>query len=329
MNQKILQRIIIGLISFILFVGIILVIIDYKDPKFDAIAYLSGWSTFVLAILTAIYVITTSGQLNIMKKQLDEMRKERELQCQPLPWFEQIKFYIIKPKLFYSPPEKLHKFLSKYDIGFTLKNIGTFPAICIDISSRIEIPRDNDFIFIDTISKRIDALEEKANYPPDGSLNKSFSFTEDASTIGKVLEALRDNNIEKYPRIMIRILYKNVLGGCFILFNEYVIYPKDENQDSVMKNWLSEIKAFNIKYKNEIDQLTEIRNYNREKWDILFEELKSQIACTLVGEDEIELSVFPIPNSLKVVPISYEDYKSILSDVSYGKIIPWKGVICK
>ena len=88
--NKVEKKLLIILYILVLF-GIFIFIYSLVNPEIDAILYISGFSTFIIAILTILYVHTNSNQLNIMKLQLDEMMNDRILQNQPLPWIVQKK----------------------------------------------------------------------------------------------------------------------------------------------------------------------------------------------------------------------------------------------
>ena len=328
MNLKNRQRVLLGLLILLLVFGIFSVIYSLINHEFDAITYLSGCSTFVIALLTVVYVLTISKQLDIMAGQLEEMKRDHELQNQPLPWIYLVKVFVEMPRFFFSPPAlpvNQYNAQSRYRVKFTLKNIGRFPGVCIDVSSRIAIPQGDKYSYLGTTSVRIDTLEEKQIYPYDKKSQDSFLFTKDHE--GALLKALRENDLQKYPHLLFRVLYKNVLGGCFALYNEYRLYPENSEQDLILKNWLSQITSFRIQYKKELDSLNTLRNSNSDRWEELFVQVKTQFADSLNGED-IKLRPWPIPGTFRVKPISSEEYVQAIANISYGILLPSTVVGC-
>ena len=331
MSLKFLARTLIGLFVLSILFAIALVIAKVVNPKFDSIIYISGLSTFSVSILTILYVYNTSVQLNVMNKQLEEMKLQRELQYQqleemkieresqhqPLPWIREINMNVERPRLFYYPLGEEHSMQCRYSCDVTIKNIGMYPSIYNDISAWIIIPEsENNPIILDTVSERIDTLEEKQVFPlnyEDGKIH--FLFSND--TDGKFLKILIDSN-NKNPILQMQILFKNSLGGCFVLSNSYSLSIPDE-KDSIFKTCLSLIKTFPIMHSQELDALIRLRKDKIEKWDKLFNKLQEKLACSIEdGIEEFKLEVIPIPSAFKLKSISTKGYAEIASKISYG-----------
>lgn len=310
------RRGLIGVLILLLALGVFSIVYSVINPERDIMNYISGSATFVIALLTIVYVYVTSKQLEIMSGQLNEMKVERQVQSQPLPWLYGISFKMDKPRFFYSPPGDSYTGQSRYWVNYKVKNVGTSPAVCVDVSARMEVLGDES-MNLESTAENISTMEEKQIFPDDVSEDASFLFSGDSK--GAVISALRENDVRKYPIVHCRVLYRNILGGCFVALCDYRIYPKDEDseQDSVLSNWLSEITAFNIKYKDDLEELKRLRKANREKWDEVFDGVKSRFAESVKGEG-IDMESWPIPGSFKVKSISEEDYAIIIGDVHYG-----------
>ncbi len=152
MKIKNSQKILLGFFILIAALGIYFFIRSLASPTADFISSLSGASTFILALLTLAYVYITSKQLDVMAQQLNETKRDRELQNQPLPWINKVEICIEKPRVFYSPPEKNpYRTLARYFVYFNIKNAGSFPAISIDITASIMIPHNNNEIVLNAI----------------------------------------------------------------------------------------------------------------------------------------------------------------------------------
>jgi hypothetical protein len=245
MKNKIYQWVLIGLFVLLLALGIFSFVYSAVEQKYDLISSISAAGTFVIALLTLAYVYITSRQLDVMNEQIIENRKDRELQSQPLPWMTSFGVSIEKPKFYYSPPQKSHRTLSRYFAIFRIKNVGGCPAVSVDISAVLEIPTGDSTKYFTATSERIETLEEKLTYPLENNQFYDILFSGDVK--GEFLTAIREKNPLKLPKISIRILYRNILGGCFKISNRYIIYAKTEDQDSIISDWLSSITSFNIK----------------------------------------------------------------------------------
>lgn len=316
MNLSTLKKTLIGLFILIVLIAIILVIVNIRDSNFDAITYISGLSTFSVSILTLLYVYTTSAQLSVMNKQLEEMKKERELQHQPLPWISKVKVRIEPPKLFFSPPENEHSVQSRYFCSVIVKNVGTYPSICNDISAQLIIPQNNEEpMLLGSTSIRINTLEEKQIYPSCDDEKSSFLFAADNE--GKFFEALL-SDIMEHPVINLRILFKNTSGGYFIAYSSYALAIPEE-KEPVIKTFFATIKTFPIKYSHELNRLQQLKEDRSDKWYELFSKLNEELACSDEKEiEELDLNVVPIPDSFIVKDITNEEYDNMASMLSYG-----------
>ena len=102
----------------------------------------AGLATVALVLVTAAYVYvtsgllrTTQGQLGAMEAQLEELRRNRQLQVQPLPHVSQISCQAMVPyfRTDVGDPGYRGPFLAF--IGeFTLQNVGNGPAMSLDYS---------------------------------------------------------------------------------------------------------------------------------------------------------------------------------------------------
>ena len=145
---------------------------------------------------------------------------------------------------------------------------------------------------LDAISVRVDTLEGKQTYPYGDKFKERFLFATDSD--GALLETLIENNLQKYSYLLFRVLYKNILSGCFALYNAYLLYLGSAEQNSTIKNWLSQITLFFIQYKNELDSLSTLKDSNCKRWKKLFEQVKVQFVDTLMGGENIRLHPCPL-----------------------------------
>jgi len=291
---------------------VVLVIINFIIKEFDIVTYLTGISSFVIAILTVFYVLTTSNQLDVMSNQLIEMKKDRELQNQPLPWLENIFLEIEAPRLYYSPPEKRHSFISRYNVFLDLENLSDCPAISIDISSKLIFKKaDNQDVLTSTF-ERVDTLAGNQKYPKNDKDKKiDFLFPGDNSC--DLFTILRDS-IET-PLLKIDITYRNILGACFLIENEYQLFQHEDDEDIINK-WHTDIVSFPTKEKEKIEKLVQLKKSNDSQWDKLFASIKSSYKYK---QAKVTLKAYSLSGSFKIKTLSIEDYEERIKNIYYSR----------
>jgi hypothetical protein len=324
MSIKPRQIVLVVFFLLILLIFVFSYIYSKDNSNRDFIATLSGTATVIVALLTLSYVYITSRQLDIMQKQLEENKKDRELSNQPLPWINDIKFYLEKPEFYYNPPQKEYSFQSRYFACFHLKNVGTSPAVVVDVSASLLVKNKNQKTTFSTAAIRVETLEEKQIYPHnEDEEDNNLMFAGDKK--GIVLDALREANMENFPELHVTVLFRNVLGGCFLVNNIYRLYPKDKDQDSVFSNWLTLISSFTIKYKKELEMLPSLLAKDITQWSIVSEKVRQDLKQSLLGNDDMkknEVDLWSIPNSLNITPIDKKEYQKETNNFYYGRKLP-------
>jgi len=250
------------------------------------------------------------------------MRRERELQNQPLPWITKIKVIIEKPQLFLSGPNSLN-FHSRYIISLQLKNIGNHPAVCIDIGSKLSLFSDKEKIEYSTVYERIDTLEEKQE-----SLEDSISFLFPSDQSGNLIKNILSQKTNNYPILEIDMFYKNIIGGCFLIKNKYKLYPKISREDhslildeSILKNWIGLIRSIPAQFEKDITNLEgSIKDckFVYDKDDDKPRNVDKYIEANLIG-DNIELVPDPIPGELTINPLSSYEYENLILKTRYSR----------
>lgn len=299
------------------------------NPSFDVFTCLSGLSSFFVAILTVLYVSVTSSQLDLMSKQLDEMKKDRELQTQPFPLILNAEMILERPLIYAKPREPKYRALSRSRINIVLKNIGSSPAVCIDTICILTIPSDEKIIVSEGIPNRINILEENCKFPSDDVQYFGCMFTDDfdrallksimESTFLKKRTFHEESLFLKNPRLTVRILYKNILGASFVLHNEYIICEESyEDQDPIFKNWLSQLMSFKVNFGDELNKLELTKAFSTE-WCILLGQMNDRFQKPLQGDVAEGLSLMPIAGSFSIKPISEEEYNKATDNIFYVK----------
>lgn len=279
--------------------------------------YLAGASTFVVAILTLFYVLTTNKQLHVTSRQLEEMKRSRELQNQPFPWIESIEFYIEKPRLYFSPPRN-HEILARQHCLLRIKNIGSCPAISIHIEARIIVPKSKgENTILKPATNRIDILEEKSIYPPK---NKKMSFMFNENIQALLLNNLLENKIKLFPVLEISIIFRNIAGAIFQAKEHYLLYPK-EKHNSAYKQWLSILSSFPIENKELIDRLDELKAAPLSDWRKHFTIIENKLS-RIIGKKDLFLDPWPLPFGFELKQLSTEQYQHLIKNTSYSIKIP-------
>ncbi|WP_459195763.1 hypothetical protein [Wukongibacter baidiensis] len=291
---------------FLALIGSIIVsmIINKDNANFDVAIFISSVSALTMTALTIIYVLTTFNQLIVMKKQLKEMKNDRELQTQPMPWITDIDLMIEKPKMFFYPFRKV-TINSRFHLRLKLKNIGSSPGIGINISAMIYFPNEEEVKTFSCPSHIVDLLEvDQITFNDEKHL--IFGFEPDTDC--ELFKVLRKGNTPYYPRIIITTVYRNILGGCFSTINNYILHQQNMKQIDTISDWHTKIVSLPITYQNEIEQINNSFNkLPKNEWNQLYYKLKEKLSPSFIGENLI-LSATSIPGKFSVEAISIDEY---------------------
>ncbi len=282
-------------------------------PDFGFINALSGLSSLFVAVLTVVYVYVTTNQLEVMKKQLAEIKLEREMQNQPMPWFEGVTLKVERPEFIYNSEEKTQEYSSDYTLGLIIKNVGHSPLICADVTAKLSITDGDEEFKLETNDLRINILEEKCLTKEGDTV---FRFKDDLD--GRLLEALLKGRAA-IPVLKLRIIYKSIMGGCFSIYSSYEL-SIDQEEDTI-KDWVMNLKTFSIFFKSELDDIGNLEAGNNEKWDEKFLTLQKSAEERHSGQDEsVRIQAQLITDSFVANQISNSEYNSHLKRL--GKKIP-------
>lgn len=320
MKTKLIARILIVITIFLLVLLACFSLIKYKNPSFDFITYLSGSSSFIIVIVTVLYVYTTSKQLEVMHNQLLEMKTERELQGQPLLCLNDIRISIKQPGYSYSYCVS-QSYTSVYTLKAELKNIADAPAVCVDLSASIEIKNEDVVSYLDSPSLRFDSIESKSRI----SENELLVYVDD--TKGLLFEALRQKDLTFSPTLIVKILYRNITGGYFLYSNQYHIIMGIENEE-IMKNWHTKIVSFPVKYKDRVEKIDNYFEKDMDKWELEAGKLKTEIESESDKHKDVDLYLCPIPSEYSIRKITLNEYSKLTENIKYGKQFN-KTTICR
>ncbi len=175
-------------------------------------------------------LLLTALTATIFFRQLGVMRKQLELQNQPLPSFELSRVAVEKPRFTYVSLTKEYEFSSACAVNFFLKNIGNAPAISIHVSAAVGSLTNET---VQTSSRIVNTLGENETYPMEGVDEFLYLPSDTKLTL---LNGLLLSRPENPPSLEVHVFYKNVLGGCFCLENAYQLRVESGPQDGILRH---------------------------------------------------------------------------------------------
>lgn len=304
-EMKSTQRMVSIVAKLLIIIMVSLVIYRFYDNDFDVFASLSGVAAIAVAYLTIAYVSTTSHQLNVMRQQLLEIKKSRELTDQPLPIVKIKKMHLKKPSFYYTPPTGEYSWQSIAHLEISVRNISNYPAVNVCIYPTIFVDEgDNQF----ALTEYAEFYDILAQEPSD----KKFIITEDVD--GKLAEALTSRN---KPKLMLKVLYKNILGSSFLsehFFDIRAGHVKKLDMETykkgneVLNNWHSKINEFESDFRNEIVAIKTLTPHKSEEWRNMFDNIKKRFVASLDGDGEFLLDTIVDSSKYNISVISNEIY---------------------
>lgn len=308
MKKMYITLIIILLFLLVVFGGCIFFSID--NPKFDFISTISGLASFFIAILTVLYVYTTSKQLEIMTHQFEEIRTDRIFREQPILNFEEEQFIIYRPKFYYTPPQDQYSFQSVYSYCANLKNLSSYPAICVDVTAELIIPKDKGSLVLETNTKRFNIISSNNSVKIHININ--------GDTIAKLYEAIRLPLAKDLPRIQVIITYKNITGGSFHCKKTNILAP-NKDDEKLIRTWHTCIVGAPVEAKEAIELMK--RAPKGEAWRKVFEASQKVFDIQLGDEKEIRIKCIDIPDKFELQLINSEKYKELTKNHSFSQYI--------
>lgn len=274
--------------------------------------------SFVLAAISVITVIINLNQnqklLEANAEQLEEMREEHRLSSQPVLVLEDGKFFLERPRLFYTPPEDSYDFISRYCYKTILKNISQVTAICIDISAELIVNREHQELRLRTASVRQNVL------PPDGEKTSDINIRFSGDNKAYLYESLRATYAKELPRLKVKVVYKNTCGGYFMQESLYMLVPHDEEGVSI-RNWHTNIISAPVEGKDVLSTLRRIPK--GEDWEKLFALAKENFDSHLAdpNKDQINIKLREIPEKYNFRAIGKTEYEKEISEHGYSKFV--------
>lgn len=305
-------------INKLVFIIVLVLIISFiavffasiKNDSISFIETVSGISSFFVAILTAIYVYTTSRQIDVANKQLIEMQQERTLKEQPLLTSINNNFYIERPSFFYSPPENKFSFQSRYYFRAKVQNVSSYPAVAVDVDAEIEANKNGKISVLKAANSRLNIIS------PNSTVEFDIMFCND--NIMQLFESLRERDADLLPKLNVSITYRNLCGGFFKVSQSMYLTNTTKYED-VLRMWHSKISSAYIEEKERINELKRISS--NEKYKELFEKIKNEFDSNLGDDKQITLECIDLPESFSLNVISKEEFESEIEKHYYGRYV--------
>ncbi len=323
--KKIIYWVLLATVSLLL-VGSFILFKQKGNNYTEFFQVLSGFATFIVAILTGAYVFTTNNQLSIMEKQLDEMSKGRELENQPFPWIENPIFKIEKPRAFYSPPRNSATIHSLYEINYKIKNIGKGVAVGVFIDPKFTVEFGSEKYENDGVPIKIEVIEEGKYFeykkPWYDNCNR-VSINTDNNHLA--LKSLAKGRVDSFPKLHMIIYYRNFIGAAFRINCTYKVMktldPGKPNDDfTILKGWLSKLTDVNIKFSTKLKQVEATYRIDKEEGRKKFKAIKNYFNG-MMEDPSPEALGFPIvliSDKYELTTITKEEYglkiKALLED---------------
>lgn len=284
---------------------------SFFDSNFSFVNTISSISSFFVAVLTVVYVYTTSKQMDYMKQQLNQMQNDHRMSEQPIVDFQELQFKIERPRLFYTPPKDKYSYLSRYHLGLKVSNVSSYPALFVDISAELIIHDKNDELGLVTTSERLNLVS--AN-----SVSESVDIMFSGDNDNYILSALRSHSTFGLPQIHIKACYKSLSGASYLLEHTYWLDILEDNID-ILKNWHTSIVSAPIEEK---EILTFLQKANTKiAQESAFDEVKERFDKKLLGEKSIDVSLIEIPQKFMLKAISDDEYSKEMDTHQYGRYI--------
>ena len=151
---------------------------------------------------------------------------------------------------------------------------------------------------------------------------------------GSLLKALTGKQ-KKAPKLLVRILFKNILGACFSCEHHFFLrighMKAFDNIDDLrtkhrtIESWFEQIRDFDINYKNEISHLKKLTPHKSEEWDTGFKEIKHRYG-EMILEDDQDIDCVVDSSLYRVKVVSEEEYTD---EINLHKFPGWDKLITK
>lgn len=313
--KRYLKILIIAVLLGLVVFSVLALILKIFYAGFDPTSYITAISLLAIAVLTIVYALMASSQLDVMKKQLSEMHETRQLESQPLTVLELSRISLEPPRVFYKPAEDDHAFHARVRIQFSLKNHTLYPSVNIAAAGVIALDGNKKkSSLMRSKPVQLDILSSNKTYPDEEHEDHpEFIFFADKED--DLLSRLQKKTAALLPVLNGRIIYRNILGACFGVDIAFRLIPAKQEDEETLKNWQALIVSFPVEYREQLEKMTALKKEKNEtQWKRQRTTLEKEIA-EKTGEEDLEISWERLPGSFKVRSVSPEEYREFNPDM--------------
>lgn len=278
------------LVYISIFCTILILILTYFYPNSSlssVVKHYNSYSSIIIMLLTLVYVLTTTRQLNVMEKQIQLMETQNNTQIQPIIEPQIGKMHLENISIFSSPDENFMKanIMSRFFVDFTMDNVGNGSALNVVIYPTIIID---------------DLIIPSPYLRPDHAHCVSHNKSNDA----KISLMMFDKGIEIASGILsdnvtleLNIFYKNVFGTGF---NETISY-RLMAYDSNAQKWKEFIDEDLDSLLHEAKKHDALKPIDEESANTISESISEILAERIDGNLDVEHYILPKSYNIKMV----------------------------
>lgn len=277
------------------------------------VPYASSWSTVVMVL---VYVFTTSRQLGVMQKQLNEMHYSRDVQVQPLIYPKEPNATIEMPQYYTGPASGFKKMelMCRLQVDFEVENLGSGPAVEIDFIPKliskswyVTLGKPNETTtLVDGLGRRIECISLREG----DSKTVSFLFSDtELKFVNSLVGHLRNY-------LSCEVVFKNALGMTFKETFNFNLSLADFGRDSeILKTCLKTAKTAEIDFGEKTREFESLKQKGR---DNDAEKILTQVRKELTARFEsckegVKLDSDMASGSFSISTISSNEYQESIN----------------
>lgn len=307
MKNENLTRVVLLLACIFLTITIILYEIFPAAKIASFASFLSATGTLGILILTAFYVVFTN-------RQIAELKKQRELQLQPLPNILITEAAIARPILVLGPTQGSIKPVVDIYFKCKIENIGNAAALQVDTIFQINgkaLERHYDELW----ARRFHAIKENDNIYFFESLREiSTDF------LNVILKSQFSGGCPKGSFFSIllhtKILYRNILGTPFILTLDNLIRA-DEKHKKTLATWVGIMETFEQEFADKISTYKAVFQKRGDDSEKLYKEINT-IFKSKFTDELIPIKVLPWSASFNVKPLENNEIAELEKKICHS-----------
>lgn len=307
MEKEDLPKVVLLLACIFLVITVILYEIFPASIVASFASFLSATGTLGILILTAFYVVFTN-------RQITELKKQRELNLQPLPNIRITEAAISRPRLTASPSDGSVGTAINIYFKCAIENVGNAAAVMVDTIFQFTgtaLDRHYDEFW----ARRFHVIKE----------SEKFYFIEDLMEKSpELLNAINKSLFaEGCPRkgffsimVHIKILYRNILGTPFLLTLDNVVRV-DQKYKKTLASWIGIMETFESEFATKLSTYKAVFQRSPEDADELYEELKAILRGKFT-EDVMPIEVLPWSASFNVKPLESNELAELEKKIHHS-----------